>query len=1006
LLAATMRTCLDAYEHQDTPFERIVEAVRPQRNRAISPLFQVMVVLQNTASVTMPEGVEAFEFNRGVAKFDLTITFEEGPEGLHGSIGYATTLYCRSRIERMATHLRALGMVATAMPDHALNALDYLSAGERTQVLDDFNATSRTYPRGARIHDFIIAQMARTPDVLAVTGDEGSLTYDELDHRSATLARYLQAQGIGPDMIVGLCAERSLAMVVAILGIVRAGAAYLPLDPDYPAERLGYMLTDSAAPVVLTQAHLRERIAPLLGEGVTLRCLDSEWADIEAVAQGRPLHDPATANSLCYVIYTSGSTGRPKGVLNEHRGLVNRLCWMQRAYGLSGADVVLQKTPYSFDVSVWEFFWPWMTGATIAVAQAGGHRDVAYLERTIDTYGVTTLHFVPSMLTAFLESGTSAHPSVKRLICSGEALGRKAATTYRQRFPETGLYNLYGPTEAAIDVTAYDCARLPATHVPIGAPIDNLRIYILDALHNPQPPGIPGELHIAGEGLARGYLNRPELTAERFVSDPFVPGGRMYRSGDLARWNDDGTIEYLGRIDTQVKLRGLRIELGEIEACLESHEGVEKAAVVVQGSGTDKRLVAFYRPSSGATTDADRLRDHAAMTLPAYMLPAAFIALADWPVTTSGKTDRRALIAIDVDVVRRKERVAPVTEAQNRMVAIWAGVLGLDIGEIGLDDDFFDLGGHSLLAVRLMARIERAWACTLPLATLFEAPTVAALIRCLEKPETGQGVLVPIRRQGGRRPLFAIPGVGGNVLSFRSLAEALGDEQPFHGLQAAGLDGISSPADSVGEAARINVEAMRLVQPEGPYRLLGHSFGGVVAFETARLLQEQGEHVESLAMLDAFPLARHAAGPASDVETFGALCAQIGHLQGRHIDIPMSELLACPASQWASLLESHGLEVGQRQLETLLAVHDANRRAYEAYVPSPLPVQVPVTLYAAAQEKRGGVSDDHGWNRWLPHPLRVVGIDAGHFSMLDNPAASVIAMDWHQTGIFQLQEQD
>ncbi|KAF1007413.1 MAG: Tyrocidine synthase 3 [Luteibacter sp.] len=1008
LLAATMRTCLDAYEHQDTPFERIVEAVRPQRNRAISPLFQVMVILQNTAAVTMPDGVEAFGLDHDIAKFDLTIEFEEGPDGLHGTIVYATELYRRARIERMVGHLATLGRHAMAAPGDALKTLDYLPPGERTQVLEDFNATSWPYPREARIHDSIVAQMARTPQAVAVTGEEGSLTYAELDARSATLARYLQARGVGADTIVGLCAERSLAMVVAILGIVRAGAAYLPLDPDYPSERLGYMLADSAAPVVLTQAHLRDGIAPLLGEGVDLRCLDSEWAAIEAGAQDRVLADPATANTLCYVIYTSGSTGQPKGVLNEHRGLVNRLCWMQRAYALSGKDVVLQKTPYSFDVSVWEFFWPLMTGATIAMATPGGHRDVAYLERAIDAHGVTTLHFVPSMLAAFLENGASTHDSVMRVICSGEALGRKSATTYRERFPQSGLYNLYGPTEAAIDVTAHDCATLPSTHVPIGVPIDNLRIYILDGFNRPLPIGIPGELYIAGDGLARGYLNRPDLTAERFVADPFAAGERMYRSGDLARWNEDGTIEYLGRIDTQVKLRGLRIELGEIEACLESHEGVEKAAVVVQGQGTDKRLVAFYRAASEALTESDRLREHAALALPAYMVPTAFVALTDWPTTTSGKTDRRALAAIEIDVARRSERIAPVTEDECRMVAIWADVLGRAEDDIGLGDDFFDLGGHSLLAVRLMARIERTWSCALPLAALFEAPTVGALTRRLGPgmPETGLGVLVAIQGRGSRRPLFAIPGVGGNVLSFRSLADALGNDQLLFGLQAAGLDGRSAPADSVESAARIHVDAIRTIQPEGPYRLLGHSFGGVVAFETARLLQHMGEQVESLALLDAFPRARHATGAASEAETFATLCRHIGHMQGRRIDIPVADLVARPSSQWASLLASFDLDVGERQLGTLLAVHDANRRAYERYAPSPLPLHAPVTVYTAAQEARTDVDHDYGWSQWLAEPARVVDIDAGHFSMLDHPAASVIAMDWRQTGIFHLQEQD
>ncbi|KAG9560956.1 hypothetical protein KCV01_g21222, partial [Aureobasidium melanogenum] len=516
------------------------------------------------------------------------------------------------------------------------------------------------------------------------------------------------------------------------------------------------MLADSAAPVVLTQAHLREDIAPLLGEGVQLRCLDSEWTTIAAEAGDRPLDDPATATSLCYVIYTSGSTGQPKGVLNEHRGLVNRLWWMQKAYRLSEADVVLQKTPYSFDVSVWEFFWPLMSGATIAMAAPGGHRDVAYLESAIDRHGVTTLHFVPSMLTAFLENGVSTHASVARVICSGEALSRKAATTYRERFPLAALYNLYGPTEAAIDVTAHDCARLPASHVPIGAPIDNLRIYVLDGANHPQPVGVPGELYIAGDGLARGYLNRADLTAERFVADPFQAGERMYRSGDLARWNDDGTIDYLGRIDTQVKLRGLRIELGEIEACLASHGGIEQVAVVVQGVEASARLVAFYRLHEGADVHEAALRALASARLPAYMLPSTYVALADWPLTTSGKTDRRVLAGIRVDTPRHGERVPPVTDDQRRMAAIWADVLGRDENEIGLDDDFFGLGGHSLLAARLVARIRQSFAVELPLRDVFEYSRLSDLVgRAVVAAPTDASIRIADRPEGDLPLSFA-----------------------------------------------------------------------------------------------------------------------------------------------------------------------------------------------------------------------------------------------------------
>jgi amino acid adenylation domain-containing protein len=441
-------------------------------------------------------------------------------------------------------------------------------------------------------------------------------------------------------------------------------------------------------------------------------------------------------HNLCYVIYTSGSTGKPKGALVEHRALVNRIHWMQKRYALDCRDVVLQKTPYSFDVSVWEFFWPMTAGASVVFAAPGGHKDVGYLEDLINDAKITTLHYVPSMLNSFLENARADCGGVRQVFCSGEALDKKGADRYKSRFPNAALHNLYGPTEAAIDVTAYDCSQLNYPFVPIGAPIDNIQIYILDQYGHLQPIGAPGELHIAGDGLARGYLNRPELTREKFVANPFVPGARMYKTGDLARWLEDGNIQYLGRIDAQVKIRGFRIELGEIEARLNEHPGIEDSAVVGQGEGSDKRLIAFYRAKDTAADQVvqlpnEELRAHLLRTLPDYMSPAAFVSLAAIPLNSNGKVDRRALERMDVAVESGREYLAPRNETEKQLVDIWAEVLGLEAERVGVNDNFFELGGHSLLAVTIIERMRRE-GMHADVRALFTAPTLRALAETIK----------------------------------------------------------------------------------------------------------------------------------------------------------------------------------------------------------------------------------------------------------------------------------
>jgi amino acid adenylation domain-containing protein/FkbH-like protein len=610
-----------------------------------------------------------------------------------------------------------------------------LSKRDRQKVLVDWNATKVEYPKNACLHHLFEAQVKRTPNAVAVVFEDQQITYRELNHRANQLARYLKSLGVKTESFVAICMERSLEMVVAIYGTMKAGAAYVPIDPTYPQDRLEFMLQDANAPVLLTQEKLR---AKLPAHQARVVCLDSEWPVISRESTTTPKSD-VTAKNLAYMIYTSGSTGKPKGAMNMHRGICNRLLWMQDAYQLKSDDRVMQKTPFSFDVSVWEFFWPLLTGARLIVARPEGHRDSAYLAGLINAQQITTLHFVPSMLQVFLrQPGVEDCRSLRRVICSGEALPYELQQTFFKRLPFVELHNLYGPTEAAVDVTFWQCrpdSKLQI--VPIGRPIANIQMYILDPQLQPVPIGEPGELHIGGVGLARGYHNRPDLTAERFIRNPFGTDrrARLYKTGDLARYLPDGNIEYLGRLDHQVKIRGFRIELGEIEALLAQHPGVRETVVIAREDAPgDKRLVAYLVPKNGSVPTISELRAHLKQKLPEYMVPAAFVSLKGMPLSPNGKVDRKALPAPDQNRPELEEAfVAPQTETEKILAEIWSEVL--EVKQIGIHDNFFELGGDSIRAIQLLARAQQK-GLLITLEQLFEQQTIHKVIEKLSQDHT------------------------------------------------------------------------------------------------------------------------------------------------------------------------------------------------------------------------------------------------------------------------------
>lgn len=727
LLARVKQVCLDAYEHQDVPFEHLVDALKPERSLAHTPIFQVGFALQNVPFPAWSGGglqVEPMPVDAGTAKFDLELLLTEEGDTVLGRLEYSLDLFDEVAAERISGYFKNLLAAVAAQPHRSVNQLALLDETELRETLARSVGEDREWPGAGLIHEVFEAQARATPDAEALRFEGERLSYGQLDRRANQLAHRLRRLGVGRDVLVGVCMERSTELVVSLLAVLKAGGAYLPLDPGYPPSRLEFMLEDADVPVLLTQRDLLSWLP--VGRAVVL-CA-SELAE---ELQREPVEAPpveVAGEDLAYVIYTSGSTGRPKGVMNVHAGIRNRLLWMQDAYRLDASDRVLQKTPFSFDVSVWEFFWPLMTGACLVVARPEGHKDGAYLIETIQREQITTLHFVPSMLQVFLlEEGVEDCPSLRRVICSGEALSRELQERFFAR-SSAELHNLYGPTEAAVDVTAWACRRDgDPRSVPIGRAISNTQMYVLDRQLQPVPGGVAGELFIGGRNLARGYLNRSDLTAERFVPHPFdpAPGTRLYRTGDLARYREDGALEYLGRLDHQVKLRGFRIELGEIEQVLAGHPGVREAIVTARQQAGDTRLVAYL--SGEAAPTAGELIAYLKERLPEYMVPAVFVTLPGFPLSPNGKVDRAALP--EPELSRSAASAAPYEAPRDRVertiAEAWTRLLGID--QVGVNDNFFELGGHSLLVAELRSTLQTTLQRPLTLVELFQFPTVRSL---------------------------------------------------------------------------------------------------------------------------------------------------------------------------------------------------------------------------------------------------------------------------------------
>jgi len=910
---------------------------------------------------------------------DLHLDVEQSGDDLFLHLSYNSELFEVASVDRMLGNLQTLLTGVAENPDFQLSRVPILSDAELRQILDEWNQTSRPYPSDKCLHQLIEAQAERLPGSPAVSHKDSQLTYGEFNARANQLAHYLRHRGIGPNVKVGLCLETGFDFAVAVLAILKSGGACVPLDPKYPPERLAYMLQDVQAQLVITQKGMLPEVAAVSCEMLLL-------ADQSQQLSGQPhinLDSGVRPSDVAYVIYTSGSTGKPRGVLLTHTGLVNYNANAARMYGVGPDDRVLQFCSVSFDIALEEFFITWLSGAALVLRPEDmplavpdflewiGREQVTVLDLPT-AYWHEWVHHLPQLK-------QPAPPSLRLVIVGGE---KASSAAYAAWLGSVGRrvrwINTYGPTEASIAATAFEPTSYAGhpipENIPIGRPLANTRIYLLDRHLNPVPIGVPGELHIGGLGVAQGYLNRPELTAKKFISDPFCsqPGLRLYKTGDLARYLPSGEIEFLGRGDDQVKIRGFRVELGEIESIVAKHPAVCECAVIAREDVPgDKRLVAYLVPTAEAKLDSAALRRYVQQDLPDHMVPSAFMVLRAMPLTPNGKIDKRGLPAPSEP---RAEGTAPATDAlQAQLVKIWEAVLGKK--PIGTRDNFFELGGHSLLAARLMHRTGQVLGKTLPLAMLFQAPTIERLTTVLRQNGWSHqwSSLVPIQPVGTRPAFFCVHGVGGNVLNFRELAELMSPDHPFYGLQAQGLNGERPCFTRVEDMAAHYLSELKKLQPEGPYFIGGYSFGGLVAYEMAQQLRASGESVGLLGLLDTY------AGRLRSVS--GSVLRMMMHPSRQRLFRDM------PKAAGESLQRRvRGLMIS-RVLKNVLR---SNQTAADRYILRPYDGKI--TLFRASELSLRSFEDLYSaWTSLALGGLDIQEITGDHGGVLVSPQVDVLA---------------
>ncbi len=972
---------LSALTHGSIPFPDVVKLAQRAHDPSRHPLFQIVISQQPSMQHRNPGwDLLTEEISNGCAEMDFFMVMDDRGETVSGPVTYNRDLFDAAGVQRTIGHWRTLLEGACDLPSCRISDLPLLTAAEHWQ-LSEWNRTEAEFPRELCMHELVAAQAARTPGTIAVEHADKRLTYRELEQRANQLAHFLKKRGVGAESRVGICLRRSLELPVALLGVLKAGAACVPLDPAYPKERLEYMLEDSQTALVLTQPGLLAEVTDFDAEIVTL---DAEWNSFSKESS-EPVRSGVTPDNLAYVIYTSGSTGKPRGVLLSHLGLVNHNTAAVNLFGITPADRMAQFASISFDIAIEEIFPTWIAGAALVIREEDASLAVGDFLRWVDERNVTALDLPTAywheLVGELSESSLRLPESLRIVIVGGEkASSAKLAAWRKVAGSRVRWVNTYGPTETSVIVTAFEpenSEEIPAI-LPIGRPIANTKIHILDPNLQPLPVGISGDLYVSGPGLARGYLNRPEVTAEKFIPDPFSaqPGARMYKTGDVARYLASGEIEFAGRTDDQVKIRGYRVELKEIESVLGSFAGVREVVVVARESEGEKNLVAYVVPSREQTPTGSELRSYLKQRLPHYMVPSAFVLLEAMPKTPNGKVDRRGMPAPKpADFTEPNEYIAPTDELEKQLTKIWAAVLSKD--SIGIRDNFFDLGGHSLLAARLMHRIEQMLGQRLPLAALLQAPTVeqfASLLR-QEGWSASWSSLVAIQAEGSRAPFFCVHGVGGNVVGFRDLARHMGTDQPFYALQPQGLDGKRPCLTSVTEMAERYIREIRRVQPEGPYRIGGYSFGGLVAYEMAQQLRAQEQEVSLLALFDTYP---------GKMESRASQMRNLSKL-------PLKEAVTFLVKKGSFVLMTLRKRLELRMLpRPLRNVRQACAKAAAGYNVQPYDGQV--TLFRAKEKSAGSLDDPYAiWWRVAAGGVDLREISGDHLSLLKEPQVRLLA---------------
>lgn len=972
--------------HDSIPFAEVVALAQQGQDASRHPLFQI-ILSQQPALEHAAAGWELLseEISNGFAEMDFVMVIDDRGNRISGPITYNRDLFDAAAIRRALGHWRTLLQAASDNPNCRIADLPLLTAEEKQQFAE-WNRTETESPRDLCVHQLVEARAAKTPAAIAVEHGAHRLTYRELDQRANQLANFLRKRGVGPESRVGICLRRSLELPVALLAVLKAGAACVPLDPAYPKERLAYMLEDSQASLVLTQPGLLAEVTDFDAEVITV---EENWK-LFSGESSESAGDAVNPENLAYLIYTSGSTGKPRGVLLTHRGLANHNIAAIDLFGITPRDRMAQFASISFDIAIEEIFPTWIAGGALVIREEDASLAVGDFLRWVRERKVTALDLPTAywheLVGELSESKLQLPESLRIVIVGGEKASSAAlAAWHKLAGSRVRWVNTYGPTETSVIVTSFeptDWENIPPI-LPIGRPIANTKIYILDRHLQPLPVGIPGDLYVSGPGLARGYLNRPEATAEKFVRDPFSndPEARIYKTGDLARYLPNGQIEFAGRTDDQVKIRGYRVELKEIESVLGSFPGVREVAVVARENArangpADKYLAAYVVPSREQTPTGSGLRAYLKQKLPQYMVPDAFVLLEAMPKTPNGKVDRRGMPAPQpADFAEAHEYLAPTDEIEKKLAEIWANVLTKE--KVGIRDNFFDLGGHSLLAARLMHRIEQAMGQRLPLAALLQAPTIetlAAVLRQEGSASSSWSSLVAIQPEGSRPPFFCVHGVGGNVVGFRDLARHLGPQQPFYALQPQGLDGKRPCLTSVPEMAESYIREIRRVYPQGPYRIGGYSFGGLVAYEMAQMLQAEGQEVALLALFDTYP---------------GKMESRTSQLH-KLTKLPIKEaaffLLKKGSFVMMTLRKRLELQMLPRPLRN---VRQACAKAAGDYEIQPYDGQV--TLFRVKEKSAGSLDDPYAiWWRVAADGVDLREISGDHLSLLKEPQVRLL----------------